>query len=213
MREKSTILILFIASIILIAAFFLITPSFITDNGDFKHFEDNDMSFDMYNTWTVYEYDDALKKPFLSTTPDSILLNPVDDSQFSFDNGQAANTSSEGVVNTGTTNAYDVAIVKTQITKINSLPDGISLDDAYKSDSLYSLMTGSGQFQLINDTALTVSGKPAHQSIYKVSGTTYHDTWIDANGYYLRVNSQAPSGFMDDVQPQFDYLISTLNIK
>ena len=213
LREKPLILILFVASIILIAAFFLVTPSFISENGEYKHFEDNDISFDMYNSWTVYEYDDTLKKPFLSTSPDSIILNPVDKSQFSFDNGQEANTTSDGVINTATTNAYDVAIVKTEISKVKSLPDGVTLDDAYKSDSLYSLMNSSGQFQLINDTAITVSDRPAHQFIYQVSGTTYHDTWVEADGYYLRIDSQAPGGFMNDVKPQFDYLISTLKIK
>ena len=61
LREKSILLILSILSIVFIALFFVITPSFITENGEAKHFEDNDYSFDMSNSWTVNEYDDFLK--------------------------------------------------------------------------------------------------------------------------------------------------------
>ena len=156
MREKAVVILLFVVSIILIALFFVITPSFITDNGDFKHFEDNDMAFDMYDDWTVYEYDDPIKTPFLSTSPNTLLLNPVNSDKFNYSTDSIDTSVSEGeVINTGTTNAFDVAIVKTEISKIDSLPEGVTLDDAYKADSLYPLMSSSGGFNLENDTALT----------------------------------------------------------
>lgn len=214
MRDKALVLLLFVASIVLIALFFMFSPNFITDNGDVKHFEDNDMAFNMYDDWTVYEYDDPIKTPFLSTTPNSILLNPVNSDKFNYTTDSIDNSVSEGeVINTGTTNAFDVAIVQTEISKVDSLPEGVTLDDAYKANSIYPLMSSTGGFNLLNDTALTVSGKPAHQFIYKVSGMTYHDTWIENNGKYIRVYSQVSSGFADEVFPQFDYLIETFKIK
>ena len=214
MREKPVVILLFVFSIVLITLFFMISPTFITDNGDVKHFEDNDIAFDMYDDWTVYEYDDPIKIPFLSTSPNTLLLNPVNSDKFNYSTESMDNSVSEGeVINTGTTNAFDVAIVKTEISKVDSLPEGVSLDNAYKADSLYPLMSNSGGFNLENDTALTVSGKPAHQFVYIVSGMTYHDTWIENNGKYIRVLSQVSSGFADDVFPQFDYLIQTFKIK
>ncbi len=214
LREKSILLILSVLSIVFIALFFLITPNFITDNGDVKHFECNDYSFDMSSTWTVNEYDDLLKTPFLSNSPNSIILSPVDDSQFSYYNGSRDDLTANGtVLNTSTTNATDVVIVKTEIIKYDSLPDGITLDDAYKADSLYSLMYDSGKFMMVNDTPMTIDGKNAHQFNYVVSYVTYQDTWIEDNGHYIRIKSQAPNAFYDNAVPQFDYLVNSFKVK
>lgn len=211
MRDKAIIIVLFVASIILISAFFIITPSYITDNGDSKHFEDNDLAFDMMKSWTVYEYDDPIKTPFLSSSPSSIILTPVDSSEYSY-NTQNLSTEND-VINTATTNAFDVVIMKTEISKVDSLPEGITLDNAYKSDSLYSLMESSGKFDIVNDTSMTISNRPAHQFIYRVSGISYFDTWIEKDGHYFRVLSEVSNSFLDEAQPQFDYLIQTLTIK
>lgn len=214
LREKSILLILSILSIIFIALFFVITPSFITENGEAKHFEDNDYSFDMSNSWTVNEYDDFLKTPFLSSSPNSIIVNPVDTNQFSYYNGSVEDLTANGsILNTSTTNATDVVIVKTEITKHDSLPDGITLDDAYKSDSLYSLMYDSGKFEMVNDSAMMIDGKNAHQFNYRVSYVTYQDTWIESNGHYIRILNQAPNSVFDNAAPQFDYLLNTFKVK
>ncbi len=214
MRERTVVPILLIVSIVLIALFFVVTPNYITENGDVKHFEDNDLSFDMLKSWTVYEYDDPIKIPFLSSSPDSILLNPVDSSQFSMSNSSAEDLGSDGeVINTGTTNAFDVIIVKTEITKHDSLPEGVTLNDAYKADSLYNLMSSTGQFNLQNDTAMTIDGQNAHQFKYTVSSMTYLDTWVEKDGHYIRVLSQVASGFYDEVEPQFNTIINTLKVK
>ncbi len=214
MRERSIVLILGVLSIVFIALFFVITPSFITDNGDVKHFEDNDYSFDMSNTWTVNEYDDLLKTPFLSTSPNSIIVNPVNNNQFKYYNGSVEDLKSNGtILNTSTTNATDVVIVKTEITKYDSLPNGITLDDAYKADSLYSLMYDSGKFDMVNDTVMSIDGKNAHQFNYRVSYITYQDTWIENNGNYIRILSQAPNSVYENALPQFDYLLNTFKVK
>lgn len=212
MRNKLLLPILGLLAIVFIAAFFMMSPTFITNNGDSKHFEDEDISFDMGNDWTVYEYDDVLKTPFLSTSPDSIILNPVSKSQFSNYEGDLDELQDE-VINTSSTNEFDVAIVKTEITKHDSLPEGVTLDDAYKADSLYSLMSSSGKFNLQDTTALDIGGKDARQFTYVVSSVTYQDTWVENNGHYIRVLSQAPTGFFSDAKTEFDYLISTLNVK
>jgi hypothetical protein len=193
--------------------FFVVTPNYITDYGDVKHFEDKDYSFNMSKSWTVYEYDDLLKIPFLSSSPKSIILNPVDDSEFTYYNGSLEDLTNGTVLNTSSTNATDVVIVKTEITKYDSLPNGVSLDDAYKADSLYSLMYSSGKFVMVNDTELTVSGRPAHQFVYQVIYITYVDTWIEDNGHYIRIYSQAPNTFYENALPQFNYLVDTFKIK
>lgn len=214
LRNKFLLPIIGILSVVFIASFFLITPTYVTDNGDYKHFEDNDLSFDMSESWTVYDYDNVLKTPFLSGSPESIIVNPADSSQFSNYNGSLDDLSSgDEVINTSATNAFDVAIVKTEISKYDSLPDGVTLEDAYKADSLYSLMSSSGKFNLESDSSMTVGDKQAHQFKYVVSYVTYHDTWIEDNGHYIRVLSQASNSVYDNAEPQFDYLISTLNIK
>ena len=58
MKTKILPYILLICSVVIIALFFMLTPTYLTANGDMNHFEDNDYSFDLPNTWTVYEYDD-----------------------------------------------------------------------------------------------------------------------------------------------------------
>lgn len=214
MRERAILLILSVLSIVFIALFFMITPSFITDNGDAKHFDCSDYSFDMSSAWTVNEYDDLLKTPFLSNSPKSIILNPVDESQFSYYNGSRDDLTANGtILNTSTTHATDVVIVKTEIIQYDSLPDGISLDDAYRADSLYSLMNETGQFAMINDTPMTIDGKNAHQFTYTASYVTYQDTWIESHGHYIRIKSQAPNGFYDNAVSQFDYLVNTFKVK
>lgn len=214
LREKAILLILSVLSIVLIALFFVITPSFITDTGDVKHFECGDYSFNMSKSWTVNEYDDLLKTPFLSNSPKSIILNPVNDSQFSFYNGSVEDlASNDTIINTSTTNAFDVVIVKTEITQYDSLPDGITLDDAYRADSLFNLMNGTGQFSMLNDTPMTIDGKNAHQFSYEVSSVYYQDTWIENNGHYIRIKSQVPNGFLENAEPQFNYLVETFKVK
>ncbi|MBR0473077.1 MAG: hypothetical protein IJI98_10330 [Methanosphaera sp.] len=212
MRSKVLLPIIGVLSIIIISLFFVMSPTFITNNGDSKHFEDNDLAFDMTNNWTVYEYDDIIKTPFLSSSPDSIIINPISKSQFSYYDGNVEELQDD-VINTSSTNQFDVAIVKTEITKHDSLPKGVTLDDAYKADTLYSLMSGSGKFNLEETKTLNVNGKNARQFKYTVSLVTYQDTWIENNGHYFRVLSQAPTDFYADAQTQFDYLISTLVIK
>lgn len=212
MRNKLLLPIFGVLSIIFIASFFVMSPTFITENDDGKHFEDSDYSFDMNNDWTVFEYDDLVKTPFLSTSPDLIILNPMSKSQFSHYDGDLDELEDE-VINTSSTNEFDVAIVKTEITKHDSLPDGVTLADAYKADSLYSLMSSTGGFNLQENTPLTISGKEAYQFTYVVSGVTYYDTWINNNGHYIRILSQAPSGYYDDAQSQFNRIVDTFNVK
>ena len=214
LREKSIVLILAVLSIVLIVLFFVISPNFITENGDVKHFEDNDYSFDMSKSWTVNEYDDLLKTPCLTSSPNSIIVNPVDSNQFKYYNGSVEDLTANGtILNTSSTNATDVVIVKTEITKYNSLPNGITLDNAYQSDSLYSLMYDSGKFDMVNDSVMTIDGKNAHQFNYRVSYVTYQDTWIESNGQYIRILSQAPNSVYDNAVPQFDFLLNTFKVK
>ena len=213
MKTKIIVPILLILSVLIISSFFMIVPNYLTVNGNTKHFESDDYSFDMSKSWTVYEYDDILKTPFLSRGPESIIVNPVDTSQFSYYNGSFDDLSKNGVLNTSTTNATDVVIVKTEISKIESLPEGVTLDNAYKSDSLYSLMDSSGQFSMGNNSSLQISGKQARQFNYNVGFTSYKDTWIESNGHYYRILSQAPNPVYKNAQPQFDYIVQSFKVK
>lgn len=197
----------------MISSFFMIVPNYLTVNGNVKHFESDDYSFDMSKSWTVYEYDDILKTPFLSRSPESIIVNPVDTSQFSYYNGSFDDLSKNGVLNTSTTNATDVVIVKTEISRVESLPEGVTLDNAYKSDSLYNLMDSSGQFSIGNTSSLQISGKQARQFNYNVGYTAYKDTWIESNGHYYRILSQAPNPVYKNAQPQFDFIVQSFKVK
>ncbi len=204
-----------ILAIVCIALFFIMAPTYITENGDMKHFEDNDLSFDFSKNWTVYDYDDALKTLFLSGSPNTLIINPGDSSQYSYYEGDMNELTDNGtaVINTSSTNAFDVAIVKTEITKHDSLPEGITLDNAYKSDSLYKLMDGSGQLILTGDSELEIDGKKAHQFNYTVTYTSYTDTWVEHNGHYFRVLSQAPTQLFSQAEPYFTNIVDTLKIK
>lgn len=213
MKTKIIVPILLILSVLMISSFFVIVPNYLTVNGNVKHFESDDYSFDMSKSWTVYEYDDILKTPFLSRSPESIIVNPVDTSQFSYYNGSFDDLSKNGVLNTSTTNATDVVIVKTEISRVESLPEGVTLDNAYKSDSLYNLMDSSGQFSMGNTSSLQISGKQARQFNYNVGYTVYKDTWIESNGHYYRILSQAPNPVYKNAQPQFDFIVESFKVK
>ncbi|WP_455645833.1 hypothetical protein [Methanosphaera sp.] len=212
--KKIILPVLLVLSVVLIAGFFVLTPSYIQDNGDVKHFEDSDMSFDLSKSWTVYEYDDPLKTPFLSSSPSSLLLNPGNSSQYSYYDGNVEDLTANGtVLNTSATNATDVVIVKTEITKMDSLPNGVTIDEAYKSDSLYAIMDGTGDFQLLNQSTFDLNGQTAHQFVYTVTYTKYQDTWFEVNGHYYRVLNQAPTSVYDNAEGQFNTTLSTLNFK
>lgn len=214
MRSNIITVILFVLSIILIAGFFFVTPSFMQSNGEYKHFEGSEVSFDLAPTWTVYQYDDPLKTPFLSSNPNEILLNPVDSSQYNYVNENLSDvTSDNSVLNTSTTNATDVVIVKTVITKINALPEGVSIDNAYQSDSLYGIMSGTGTFDMVSNSTFDLNGKTAHQFIYDVSSIRYQDTWVEANGLYYRIQSQAPISVYDDAEGTFNITTQSFTIK
>lgn len=213
LKTKIILPILLIASVVLIAGFFALTPSYIQTNGDLKHFEDGDMSFDLPAAWTVYEYDDPIKTPFLSNNPKDIIINPTNQSEYSYSNGTLNETGNSTILNTSATNATDVVIVQTEITKMDSLPNGTTIDNAYQSDSIYKLMEGTGNFQLNNQTTFDINGHTAHQFVYTVSYTVYQDTWIEANGHYYRVLSQAPTTVYDEAQSSFNVTLSSLKLK
>lgn len=214
MKNKLLLPLFFIASLVLIIGFFTLTPTYLEDNGDVRHFECSDMSFDISRTWTVYEYDDSLKTPFLSNTPSTLLLNPGNNSQYSYYNGSLDNLTSNGtVLNTSATNATDVVIVKTEISKLDSLPEGVTIDTAYKSDSLYRLMNGTGDFKLDNQRTVDINGQTAYQFEYTVSYMTYQDTWIEHNGHYYRILSQAPSTVFDSSSNEFNITLNSFKLK
>lgn len=210
MNSKILSIILIICSIGLIAGFFIFTPQYIQDNGENYHFADSDLSFDLPKTWTVYEYDDPIKTPFLSSSPSSLIVNPASKSTYSYYDGNVSELSQNGVLNTSATSATDVAIVTTEISKMDSLPEGITLDNAYQSDSIYGIMESSGQFQLESATVMQVDGKDARQFIYSVTYTKYQDTWIQANGHYYRILSQAPNTFYDEADSVFDTIVNSM---
>lgn len=214
MKFKPLPYILLICSVVFIALFFMLTPTYITANGDMKHFEDNDYSFDLPNNWTVYEYDDPIKTPFLSSNPSSIILNPTSKKIYN-DNQQAIEQleNSTDVINTSATNVTDVYIVKADITKMDRLPDGVSFEEAYKSDSIYGVMGSSGQFNLDSSEAITVSGKKAMRFNYNVGSTSYRDTWVESNGHYYRFLGQCPSGIYSEVSSAFDTIEGSWVIK
>ena len=65
MQNKFIVPLLLLASIILVVGFFLITPTFVTTNGDLKTFQDNEVSFTYPSNWTAYDYENPMKIPFL----------------------------------------------------------------------------------------------------------------------------------------------------
>lgn len=214
MKSKVLSIALLLCSVVFIAAFFMLTPSYVTGSGDVKHFEDNDYSFDLPNTWTVYEYDDPIKTPFLSSTPSSIILNPSNSRMYN-DNQEeleALENSSE-VINTSATSATDVLIIKAEIQKMDSIPDGVSFEEAYKSDSIYGVMESSGQFNLESSEAVTVSGKNAMRFTYTVGSTSYRDTWVESNGHYYRFFAQCPTGVASETASVFDTIENSWIIK
>ncbi len=191
----------------------MMTPTYLQNNGDMKHFEDSDVSFDINSTWTVSQYDNAILVPFLSGSANSLTLTPTSKTAYSYQ-GDISNLTSDGkVLNTSTTNATDVVIVQSEITKMDSLPDGVSIDDAYKSDSLYKVMENTGSFNLDNQTTVDINGKPAHQFRYTVTYTQYVDTWIEDNGHYYRILCQAPSTVFGSAESQFDIILGSFKIK
>lgn len=214
LKNKLLLLLFFIASIVLISGFFTLTPTYIENNGNVRHFEDNDMSFDMASSWTVYDYDNPLKTPFLPNSPSTLLLNPGNNSQYSYYNGSISDLTSDGsVLNTSATNATDVVIVKTDITKLDSLPEGVTIDTAYKSDILYRLMNGTGDFKIDKQTTFDLNGKTAYQFEYTVSYITYQDTWIEHNGHYYRILSQAPSSVFNKASNEFNITLNSFKLK
>lgn len=213
MKSKLLSILLIICSVALIAGFFIFTPAYIQTNGEVKHFSDSDMSFDIPNTWTVYEYDDPTKTPFLSSSPSSLIVEPASKSTYSYYDGNISELEKDGVLNTSATSATDVAIVTCEITKMDSLPEGVTLDNAYQSDSIYSLMESSGKFNLDSATVIQVDGKDARQFVYTVSYTQYKDTWINAGGHYYRILCQAPNTFFDEADSVFDTIITTMKLK
>ena len=210
MKSKILSILLIICSIALIAGFFLFSPTYLQSNGDVKHFSDSDLSFDIPNTWTVYEYDDPIKTPFLSSSPSSIIVNPASKSTYSYYEGNISDLEKDGVLNTSATSATDVAIVTCEISKTDSLPDGITLDNAYQSDSIYGIMESSGQFNLESATVMQVDGKDARQFVYSVTYTKYKDTWINNNGHYYRILCQSPNTFYDDAESVFDTIVNSM---
>ncbi|MDO5825792.1 MAG: hypothetical protein BZ137_02335 [Methanosphaera sp. rholeuAM130] len=213
MKSKILSILLIICSIALIAGFFIFTPTYIQTNGDVKHFSDSDMSFDIPNTWTVYEYDDATKTPFLSSSPASIIVNPASQSTYSYNDGNLTEITENGALNTSATSATDVAIVTCEISKMDSLPEGVTLDNAYQSDSIYGIMESSGKFNLDSATVIQVDGKDARQFVYTVSYTKYKDTWVESNGHYYRILCQAPNTFFDEAESVFDTIVNTMKLK
>jgi len=214
MKFKALPYILLICSVVLIALFFMLTPTYLTANGDMNHFEDNDYSFDLPNTWTVYEYNDAIKTPFLSSSPSSIILNPT--SKKIYNDNEAAISqleNSSDLINTSATNVTDVYIIKAEISKFDKLPNGVSFEEAYKSDSIYGVMEGSGQFNLESSEPVTISGKNAMRFNYNVGSTSYRDTWVESNGHYYRFFGQCPSGISSDVFGVFDTIENSWKIK
>ena len=210
MNSKLLSIILIICSIGLIAGYFVFTPTFIHQNGDVKHFSDSDLSFDIPNSWTVYEYDDPIKTPFLSSSPSSIIVNPASQSTYSYYDGNISELEQNGVLNTSATSATDVAIVTCEISKMDKLPEGVTLDNAYQSDSIYGIMESSGKFNLESATVIQVDGKNARQFVYTVGYTNYKDTWIEANGHYYRVLCQAPNTFYSDAESVFDTIVNSM---
>ncbi len=212
MKDKIFLPLLLIASIVLIAGFFVMVPDYVQDYGDLKHFEDSDMSFSFNKSWTIDEYDDALKTPFLSNSPSNITLVPSSKTEYSY--GDVENLTSNGtVLNTSTTNATDVVIVQTEITKYDSLPEGVTIDEAYKSDSLYQLMNSTGDFSMNNSTTIDLGGKTAYQFTYTVSYITYQDIWVESNGCYYRILNQAPNSVFPTAESQFNIILNSIKFK
>lgn len=192
----------------------MITPTYLQSTGELRHFEDADISFDINQTWTVSQYDDALLVPFLSNSPRNLTLTPTSKTAYSYYNGSLDDLTANGtVLNTSRTNATDVVIVQTEISRMDKLPEGVTLDEAYKSDSLYKVMENTGNFQLDNSTTLTIDGKIAHQFSYTVTYTHYQDTWIESNGYYYRILSQAPNSVFSSAESQFNLTLDSFKIK
>ncbi|MCD7782119.1 MAG: hypothetical protein LUG89_05440 [Methanosphaera sp.] len=214
MKLKNILLILLvIASIVLIAGFFVMSPTYISSNNDVKHYEDNDISFDLPSTWTVSDYDNALLTPFLGSSPSTITVAPNSDNEYSYYNGSVDELSNGTVLNTSTTNATDVVIVQTEISRMDEISDNYTLEEAYKSDSIYGVMGGTSSFELVNSTSTQINGMNAYQFVYTVSYTTYQDTWIEYNGHYYRILNHAPTSVYDTAESQFNVILNSFQVK
>ncbi len=215
MNRRYTLLLalLIIASVVMIWSFFTMTPTYLESDGNITHYEDDDISFNIPATWTVYEYDDPLFTPFLTSTPSELLLNPSSGNEYSYYNGSTDEVSNDTLLNTSATNATDVVIVQTQITKVDSLPEGISIEEAYKSDSIYQVMAGTGNFELNNQTTMDINGDKAYEFVYTVTYTKYQDIWIEHGGSYYRILSQAPITVYSTSADDFDVITDSFQIK
>ena len=203
-------IILLILSVILIIGFFTLTPDYVHITGDQKHYEDNAISFNYPNTWTLWDYENPLKTAILSNTPNQLELDPDNTTRY---DSNLNNNSSSVVTSGGAQNASDVIIIKTQITR-EKLSDGLSLDNAYESNNLYKLMKDTQTYEMVSNNSTTINNHQAKIFVYEVSSKTYQETWIQAdNGDYYKILSECPTGIYRTVQNEFNSIVNSFIIK
>ena len=107
----------------------MMTPTYLQNNGDMKHFEDSDVSFDINSTWTVSQYDNAILVPFLSGSANSLTLTPTSKTAYSYQ-GDISNLTSDGKVVNCKMNKGQIAFYNKQIS-MGEGKDKVVLEKSY----------------------------------------------------------------------------------
>jgi hypothetical protein len=162
-------------AVIFLILFVVMSPKYVTAESGLKHYEDKEISFDYPNNWNIEYYENPAATLFLPAPTDiEVKANNIRTLKTN-------NSSSDNFVG-----------FKTTVSKINSLPPGISLENAYQGQEFYVLMVNNPSYKFISKETLKLNNLTGYKFTYEDQAYQFQEYWFSKNNKYYKIVFQIP---------------------
>jgi hypothetical protein len=169
-------IVFFALAIIFLALFVLLAPQYVTaGSSGLKHYEDKDIAFDYPSDWSIEYYENPAATLFLPVPTD------IDVKANIIRTNKTNNSSNENFVG-----------FSASVSKIPTLPTGITLENAYQGEEFYILMVNNPSYKFVGREAININNLTGYKFSYQDQAYQFQEYWLTKNNQYYKIVFQIP---------------------
>ena len=195
---------LILVSIVSVVSFVTSAPSYVTSSQNLKHYNDSEISFDFPQNWVISNYENPVET-FFSSEPGNLTITRQDSVPQNYPSNVTQTNSAPDPSNPTMTTVT--------ITKTDSLPSGITLEDAYKTNGFYNLVEQTPGYAFVSQNQVTVDGAAGYEFIYGDDMDKYYEVWFEKNGKFYGITCETLKESFDSDKNNFDMIVNSFHVK
>lgn len=195
---------LILVSVLSVVSFVTSAQNYVTSSQNLKHYNDSEISFDFPQNWVISNYENPIET-FFSSEPGNLTITRHDSGSQNYPSNITQTNSAPDPSNPTMTTVT--------ITKTDSLPSGITLENVYKANGFYNLVEQTPGYTFVSQNRATVDGAAGYDFIYGDEMDKYYEVWFEKNGKFYGITCETLKESFDSEKNNFNTIVTSFHVK